>query len=71
MGKDRKPRCPHCGRYDCVPYVAFRNVENYGDSAFNVHCTGCGRVVRVSLCRTVKVSGIYETDEEESDFAEF
>jgi hypothetical protein len=65
-----KDKCPHCGKTNCVKEVCFNNVENYGSSSFHLPCLHCGKMIRVSLSRVVKLNYVEESPlpRDESDF---
>ena len=63
-----KQKCPHCGKRDCIPTVVEYNVEFYDNNTHHVHCTKCGKMIRVYAERTVVVHSIDPSDHTESDY---
>ncbi len=57
-----KNRCPYCNRADCVRYVLFANVENYGSSGGTIPCIHCGKIISVYAERTVVIHSISKSD---------
>ena len=63
-------KCPYCSKASCVSEVVFRNCEALGDRVFHLPCLHCGKMIRVSVARTVKVQEISMSlkPRSESDF---
>jgi len=68
MANKTKDQCPYCKGKNCVPCVAYNNVENYGDNFFNVECQHCGKIVKVHLSRIVELDLIEKSNAKKSDF---
>jgi transcriptional regulator NrdR family protein len=68
-----KFRCPYCEAVEnkCVPWVAYRNVENYGSSRFNVKCKSCKNMVHVYIERRAILTYITKSDTKNADFDNF
>ena len=60
--------CPRCNSDDCIPEVAFRNCEIYGNEFFTVKCNHCGKMVNVYMKRTVVLESITKSNKEIADF---
>ena len=72
MSVKNVPKCPHCGRLDCVATVVYRNVENYDSQrVFDLPCRFCGKMICVSASRSVSIHEVKKSTKErsESDFA--
>lgn len=65
-----KPKCPYCNYLNCIPEVAYTNVEFYGGGSSNICCVKCGGALRVHLTRIVKCIDIDKTNFETSDWGE-
>lgn len=59
--------CPHCKAESCIPEVAFRNVDAYGNNSFDVPCVHCGKMIRISLSRIVRVNSVRVSDKPRSE----
>ena len=66
-----KNKCPICKKTDCIPCVAFNNVENYGSNNFVVKCLKCGEYIQVGLSREVNINFIEATDVKDLSFSDF
>ena len=63
-------KCPHCGKNDCVKYVCFENVLNYGSSSFDLPCKHCNKMITVNIERCINVTRVRKSklNKSQSDF---
>ena len=51
-------KCPWCKKLNCVPKIAYLNVETYGSSSFRLCCVHCEGALNVYLHRSVTCDDI-------------
>jgi hypothetical protein len=67
-GKEMKEKCPHCGKGDCIPEVAYTNTEMYGGSFHTVRCLHCNKLIDVCMSRIVKLQSMKKSEKKQADW---